>query len=305
MDESLVFMDGADPWVIFHDGFYYYCTSDQYETSKKILVYKFSSMDDILTVPGVEVWPNGNTDIPQYDEAWAPELQIIDGIPYIYVTLYKGNKIIEGIGPQERIHCLEGNIQDLQSPFIYKKQISSTTDRWSIDGSILEVENKRYFVWSGWDGHENHSQNLYIAEMSNPWTLSTDRVLISSPELDWEKNGFPYVNEGPQALYHDDQIFIIYSASASWTDDYCLGQLTYVGNDPLHPASWQKEPEPVFKKSDTVFGVGHASFIKDRQGSDWMVYHSAKETGSGWVRHVRAKRFGWKENGYPDFGVPR
>ena len=308
MDESLVFMDGADPWVIFHNGFYYYCTVDQYETSKKIFVYKFSNMEDIMTTPGVEVWPNGNTDIPKYDEVWAPELQIIDGVPYIYVSLYKGNKIIEGLGPQERIHCLEGNIENLQAPFSYKAQIRVTTDRWAIDGSILEIEGKRYFIWSGWDGHENHSQNLYIAEMSNPWMLSSDRVCISRPEFDWEKNSQPFVsegiNEGPQALYHDDKTFIIYSASGSWTDDYCLGQLTYVGTDPLDPKSWHKEPLPVFKKSDTVFGVGHASFLKSRDGHDWIVYHAAKESGSGWARRVRAKRFGWKENGSPDFGVP-
>ena len=39
-------------------------------------------------------------------------------------------------------------------------------------------------------------QSLFIAPMSNPWTLSGSRVPISQPEYDWEKVG-GLVNEGP------------------------------------------------------------------------------------------------------------
>ncbi|MGZ3298855.1 MAG: glycoside hydrolase family 43 protein, partial [Asticcacaulis sp.] len=207
--------------------------------------------------------------------------------------------------PKERIHCFEGTSADPSGPFTYKAQMKVTTDRWAIDGSVMEIDGRRYFIWSGWDGHVNHSQNLYIAAMSDPWTMTSDRVCISRPEHDWECVGYPHVNEGPQALTRNGRTFIIYSASGSWTDAYCLGQLTYLGGDPLDPGAWRKAPQPVFASSSTIFGVGHACFVKDAEGVDWIVYHAARASHAAWARQVRAQPFGWKTDGSPDFGVPQ
>ena len=66
------------------------------------------------------------------------------------------------------------------------------------------------------------------------------RVGISKPELPWETIGdLPAkqpggithlnVNEGPEVLQHDHKIFVAYSASACWTDNYALGLLTSRG----------------------------------------------------------------------------
>ena len=141
--------------------------------------------------------------------------------------------------------------------------------------------------------------------MSNPWTLSGQRALLSRPEHDWERIGRPLVNEGPEALWHSNDLFIIYSASGSWGDDYCLGQLRWTGADPLLPGSWVKHPRPVFSKTARVFGPGHASFVLSRDGREhWMVYHSARRSGSGWDRQVNLQRFGWRADGSPDFGTP-
>ena len=76
--------------------------------------------------------------------------------------------------------------------------------------------------------------------------------MISRPEFDWEKrgstpeNGLPTINEGPEALYGEDATYIVYSASGSWCDDYCLGMLKYKGGDPLRADSWLKYDRPVF-----------------------------------------------------------
>ena len=67
------------------------------------------------------------------------------------------------------------------------KVYDSTTDRWAIDGTVLEADNGAlYFIWSGWPGSVDGLQNLYIAPMSNPWTISGPRVLLSTPQLSWE-----------------------------------------------------------------------------------------------------------------------
>ena len=112
------------------------------------------------------------------------------------------------------------------------------------------------------------------------------------------------VNEGPTALVHDGKVFIVYSASGSWTDDYCLGMLTLTGDDPLDPNAWTKSEEPVFKRLDNVaVGPGHCSFTTAVDGSVWMVYHANLEAGTGWGgRSVWIAPITFDEQGVPNFG---
>jgi GH43 family beta-xylosidase len=111
--------------------------------------------------------------------------------------------------------------------------------------------------------------------------------------------------EGPQVLRRHNEIFIVYSASASWTTDYCLGLLHNRTGNILDPNAWVKYG-PVFKKTEQVWGVGHCSFVKSLcQTEDWIVYHSKSSRKPGWKdRDVHAKRFIWNSDGFPDFGTP-
>ena len=111
--------------------------------------------------------------------------------------------------------------------------------------------------------------------------------------------------EGPQVLRRNGDLFIVYSASGSWTPDYCLGLLHNKTQDVLNPAAWIKHG-PVFKKTDQVWGVGHCSFVKSLcQSEDWIIYNSKSSPRFGWEdREVHAKRFTWTSDGFPDFGTP-
>ena len=81
---------------------------------------------------------------------------------------------------------------------------------------MLQATNgSLYFIWSGWPGKTDGLQNLYIAPMSNPWTLSGPRVLLSTPDLPWES----WIQEGPVALQRGGKAFVIYAANLSWTDN--------------------------------------------------------------------------------------
>jgi GH43 family beta-xylosidase len=165
--------------------------------------------------------------------------------------------------------------------------------------------DRLYLLWSGWEGADNVAQHIYIAPMKDPLTIGGPRVRISSPEHDWERRGTPHVNEAPQALRRDERLFVIYSASGSWTDDYCLGQLAWTGGDVLDPRSWEKARAPVFSRTDEVFGPGHCSFAKSRDGrEDWIFFHAAKRRGAGWDRRIHMQRFTWRADGTPDFGRP-
>ncbi|UOG76266.1 glycoside hydrolase family 43 protein [Hymenobacter tibetensis] len=289
--------DGEDPWVISHDGSLYYCTVDRLK--QKILVSTFSTLAEMATAELVQVWPGQQGATPEYVEIWAPELQFIEGKWHIYFALYNAQN------GAERLFALEGTSGHPQGEYEFKGQLQIPTDRWAIDGTVLTTDGGQlYFIWSGWEGFTNVSQNIYIARMHNPWTIASDRVCISRPEHSWEKQGFPHVNEGPQVLTRNGRTFIIYSASGSWTDDYCLGQLTYLGGDMLNPASWHKEPQPVFSKTDTIFGPGHACFVEIEQ-QDYIIYHAARSSQAGWARQIRAKPFAWNPDGSPHFGEPQ
>lgn len=286
---------GADPWVIQWQGEYLYC----YSRNNQIWVKRAARLTEIGEGRGVSVWspPSGQ---PYSKELWAPELHYLQGHWYLYVAADDGDNF------NHRMYVLEGTTQDPQDPFVLKGKISDDTDRWAIDGTVLETENGLlYFIWSGWEGTENVQQNLYIAKMSDPWTISGRRVCISRPELPWERNGRPLINEGPEVLKRQNRVFIIYSASGSWTDDYCLGLLELQGSEVLNPDSWVKTPEPVFSKTDRVFGPGHASFVRSPDGTEnWIVYHSAKSSGAGWDRKVNTQKFFWRADGMPDFKTP-
>lgn len=289
-----IIADGADPWVIQHQGVYYYCFS----TGDKVWISLSVNLHEIGTALPVIVWQPSSGQAYS-EELWAPELHIINGIWYIYVAADNG------LNENHRMYVLECGEGNPQNPFILKGKIAAPTDRWAIDGTILEQDGHLYFIWSGWEGTVNVQQNLYIAPMSNPWTISGERILISKPEFDWERNGRPLINEGPEILRKNDKIHIIYSASGSWTDDYCLGRLTWQGNSLLDRANWIKHPQPVFSRTKTVFGPGHASFVKSPDGSeDWIIYHAAKYESGGWDRNIRMQKYGWNADGNPNFGTP-
>ncbi|WP_054968929.1 family 43 glycosylhydrolase [Alicyclobacillus ferrooxydans] len=172
-------------------------------------------------------------------------------------------------------------------------------DIWAPE--LHHIGNK-WYVYVAAD--QNGPQNLYIAKMSSPTKISSQRVEISSPTYSWETSVAP-INEGPEVLKHDGKVFVVYSANASWTNDYCLGMLTLNGTDPMNPSDWVKSPKPVFQSGNGVFGPGHASFTVSPDGKQhWIVYHAARFSKAGWDRDVRTQPFTWSKSGAPDFGSP-
>jgi GH43 family beta-xylosidase len=295
----IVIRPSADPWVIHVGGYYYYT----YSHGTYIGIKRARELQRIGDVGETAVWV-APSDKEYSQEIWAPELHYFNGRWYIYVAADNGEN------ENHRMFVLEGGSDPndpTSQPFKLKGKILEKSDKWAIDGTVLQLDDDSlYFIWSGWEGDINGQQNLYIAPMSNPWTLSGERVLISTPNYDWETEEMA-INEGPQILKNDGKIFIIYSASASWTAQYCLGMLFHEGGDMLTPSSWKKVPGPVFKASpeNSTFGVGHCSFVKSPdEKEDWIVYPGMTE-GLGWdYRDVRAQKFTWDENGRPVFGIP-
>lgn len=287
---------GADPWVIKEGDMFHYC----YSSDRAIWVKSVERISELNDAEPYKIWQAPDSGMYSR-EIWAPELHRLNDRWYVYFAADDGDNA------NHRMHVLSSPTGSPQSAFEYIGKITDSTDKWAIDGTVFTHGGEMYFVWSGWEGDVNEAQHLYIAEMESPTKLSSERVLLSVPEYEWEKqgsgDGLPTINEGPEVLKKDGRLFITYSASGSWSNDYCLGLLELTGDEPMDPAAWEKWDEPVFSGTDQVISPGHASFVTT-DGRDYMVFHATKFKGGGWAnREVRIQEFSWKD-GKPDFGQP-
>ena len=304
---------GQDPWVVKSGSFYYLAESQ----NNQIVVYKSTSLTMPKQGTAVTVFtaPAGSWN---ETNIWAPELHHIGNAWYIYYA--GGRKHADGSDApftSQRAGVLQSTTDDPQSTYQDKGMLytgdnvaAGTGDTWAIDLTVGTINGQLYAVWSGWDQNnpttDRVQQNLYIARMSNPTTISTNRVKIASPDQGWESGPELPLEEGPEFLQHAGQTFIIYSANDSWLPSYQLGQLrlTSATADPLNPASFVKSG-PVFSGTTDVYGVGHSSFTKSPDDTeDWIVYHSKTSATPGWDRVIRTQKFTWNADGSPHFGTP-
>ena len=251
-----------DPAVILYNGKYYAVAAG---ADDSICIRCADTAEGLGSAAEKTVFaaPKGT---PYSKQLWAPELHVLDGKCYIYVACDDGNN------HTHRMYVLENNSTYPMEPYTMHGRIGDESDKWAIDGTIITHNDRRYFVWSGWEGDTNICQDLYIAEMADPYTLIGPRVRISRPEHDWEKLGStgeeesPFINEGPFGIEIDGELYITYSGAGSWCEHYCIAMLKLTGEDLLDPESWEKCKEPIFCANETVKGAGHCTIVKDANG---------------------------------------
>ncbi len=259
---------GQDPFLVPFEGHYLLIES---VAERRIVIREVNDLENFNPGPKHLVWHD-----PRESQVWAPELHQIDRSWYIYYSYS------DGYNPNHRSQVL----QSTDSPFgPYQKLNGPIHDIWGIDATILEYEGERYLIWSGWeDNHTVFPQNLYGASLINPNEIE-DRIKIASPSFPWEKSIAPIL-EGPQILKSDSgKLFISYSANASWTCEYAVGLLEYIGGPILSSDSWAKHPQPILK------GGGHGC-----QVGDFYVFHKKLSGIPGWQdRVIVSKHLIWQD----------
>ena len=290
---------GPDPWIIHQDGYYYYT----HTVGDRIKIWKAKSIEKLAEADTMTVWTPPSKG-PNSDRIWAPEIHKLDGKWYIYYTAT--DKADNG-DDNRWVFVLENESDDpFKGDWVDKGKLN--TNYSGLDGSVFEHKGKRYFVYSAYIGPQSV---LCIAEMISPWVISDLQPELAFPKYEWEKQGGRQIVEGPQFLMGPkDKMFIIYSASACWSDDYSLGMLTISKNaNPIDPKAWFRSKKPVFQKAseNNVYATGHNSFFKSPDSTeDWILYHAntGPEQGCGWQRSPRAQKFSWNKDGTPNFGKP-
>lgn len=294
-----------DPWVVKGEDWYYYCFS----LSGLHLVRSrtLSGLD------AAELQPENNIVMAvgqNQTDIWAPELHHYQNHWYIfYAADYNCDNT------QHRMYVMRSQTDDPFGKWDAPVKLRLPDDQWAIDGTFFEYEDGRIFlVWSGWESMadaSNSKQRLYIAQLEtgDPTNVvSTERVLISTPTLDWETVSMP-INEGPTVIASPNgTYYCIYSASFSGSDAYAIGAICLNG-EPLDKGAWEKLPQPILSSDAErkIYAPGHASFVQSPDETEtWMIYHTAKASGAGWVRSGRAQRLMWVndiptiENGLAD-----
>ena len=159
---------GADPWIEFYNGNYYMITTSWTDV---LTMRKSSTLAGLAKAPSVQVWKDADTS--RGCNFWAPELHSFNGKWYLY---YVGGRCTADYIGTQRSHVLESEGADPMGPYHYKNKLKPTnSDPWLIDPSVLEVGGKLYMLGSGDAAPVTGTQNLTIAPMSNPYTVSGAR----------------------------------------------------------------------------------------------------------------------------------
>ena len=150
--------------------------------------------------------------------------------------------------------------------------------------------------------------------MANPWTLEGERVMISKPDYEWERqwinpdgdrSAYPiYVNENPQAILSPDQqqVIVLYSASGIWTVYTAVGMLSAPATaNLLDTAVWVKSPEPILSSlmfNDTCFS--NVMLLPDANSEATIMLYERKWRQQGNImRNSYMRRINW------DHGLPQ
>ncbi len=276
---------GQDPWVVAHEGEFLLAQSAG--GNRRIVVKRFADLDRMDRNTETVIWSPSGPGGPDR-QVWAPELHHIEGHWYVYFSARDGR------AASHRTYALVA-----ESPLGPYRELGKVCDAahdvWAIDLTVFADDGRLYAMWSGWEGpNDGFPQNLYIAPMSDPWTISGDRRCLARPEHDWEMS-VAAVNEGPELVRHPEtgRPFVLYAADASWTLAYKMGLLEWTGGDVGDPASWRKLPRPFFT------GGGHGCVVGTPDGSR-LVYHRKLSADPGWAdREILSASLVWDAAGYP------
>lgn len=300
------------PWCTFADGLYYFIE----QQGKDVLLRASADVTSLGDADRMVIWT-----LPQTlgESASGAVICRMDSAWYVYVGVTKDIN-------HRSIYVIENKEENpFKGSFRLKSRLDTgDTDCIAIHPNIMEMNGCRYVLWSGWDEPRKFEerQNLYIARLSNPWTIEGSRVKISEPQFEWERQcvgrdgnnvAYPiYVNESPCTIESPDhkKMLLFYSASFNITPYRCIGMLSMdTSSDPMDPSSWTKCPEPVFRMSEqsSIYSVGCPCFVPSPDAEElylcYLATGSAKNAGRG-NRSLRIQKVEWNTDGTLDLGVP-
>ena len=301
---------GSSPCIVYADGKYYYSQSTYVRVSlwaSETIAGLKDAKEHVVYTPDEAYYISG-TRLYRFNDKW-----------YIYYTSDDGDM------SRRSVHVLENGAQDPLDGMFVHKGIIRTGNKKSFHPSVFEHDGDLYFFWSGYDPSMSSKidvSHIYVARMSNPWTLASAPSAILSPQYEWEcqwmsENGLvgerpSYVNEAPLAIYSRDstKVLLYFAASQTYTSYYCEGMaVADAQGDITDPDLWKKISRPVFGSDPKVsaYGAAHISFFNESQKDNtYIVYQAYSDSGMDCLdnRSPRMQKIFWDEDGIPVLGTP-
>ncbi len=298
--------NNADPFMFYHDGYYYYTATG----ASSVSLIKVRNIADIQTVGAVKILTPTN-----YTDLWSPEIHYFSadeiGEENAGWYMFVGAKVKDAAGTtasnqrQYVAKCLDGDnlLGEWGDPVTGEanvlRKMTFTNGGYNEDAlcggsSPIRINGKVYltFVSEEGRGTSEFHQTINITTFETPWNITGTPVEICRPDYDWETQGhryganadgvmtwWPQVVEGASAVYAPTgEVYLMYTGSGYWTTWYALGYLKLVGDNPLDKSSWVKNPTPVLQREEiltenSINGCGHGSYFTDRDGQMWVAYH--------------------------------
>lgn len=178
----------ADPFILLHEGAYYFIASvPEYD---RLEIRRAATIDELPQASPVVVWRKPETG-PMSKLIWAPELHHIQGKWYIYFAASHTQALDELNMFQHRMFALEcADADPLAGKWVEKGQVKTPFDSFCLDATTFLHQGKQWYLWAQKDPAIPGNSNIYLAEMTTPWSIKGEPVMLSKPELEWECRGF-------------------------------------------------------------------------------------------------------------------
>ena len=291
---STMFYGEADPMVINYNGKYYFIATNETGGQVDLYIRESDTLEGLETAGEVLIFRHSASG----DNSgcnWAPELHVINGELY---CLFASSTTGSWNAVQARVMKCTGNPMDINAwsaPVRVTKKDGSNliNEGITLDMTYFEAAGKHYYCWAERPITSRGNGNSYIViaqmEPENPYKLTSDPVIIRTPDFLWDRRTSP-INEGPFVLKHDGKLYMTFSGSGV-DNSYCVGLLAAEENaDLLNASSWQVTPYPILATEHVAgqSGPGHNAFTKDEYGRDVLVTHMKPNGGtrSGTMRYV-------------------
>ena len=262
--------EGADPFVLLHEGKYYL-----YSTNSPDGFRVFES-DDMST------WADRGYCLKADDVMgdkwfWAPEVMYRNGKFYM---VYVANEHL-GIAVAD----------SPLGPFIQeeKRWLNETNE---IDGHFFVDDDGSVYLYFV---RFEEGNVIWCAKMNDDllsYDESTAKFLFRA-EDEWELRDCSVV-EGPFVLKHKGKYYLTYSANHTRSEDYAVGYA--VSDNPMGPFL-KASCNPILKKNDFFNGTGHHSFTTSKDGNELIcVYHARPYRDTECARQTCIDRAEFVEN---------
>lgn len=255
--------NGADPFILSHDGKYYvYCTTQTDEIRNQFTTAVKPDVDGFMVYESTDLinWENKGYCLTKGDGVigekwfWAPEVTYFNNKFYMVYTAEEHMAIAVADSPL--------------GPFRQKEQ------KWlregkSIDGHILLDDDGNAYLYYVRLGGGNR---IFVAKLTDD-LLSIDKEYedcLIEASAEWETIDCK-VAEGPFVLKHKGLYYLTYSCNHTRCKDYAVGYA--VSSCPTGPFE-RYEGNPILSRNDKICGLGHHSFCTTVDGKGLLcAYH--------------------------------